>query len=149
MLARKIQGVHELAEQFTGLPLQIKPDEAQELAHAVEQCAKEFNVVVSGKTAALLNLAATAAMIYTPKIIMIYAAIRMAQMQAASENATNITPAEMAAAGSPIPEAADAGAVAAGTAIHPAAMNGQAPVTSAAKLPPTTTPAVKGRAQLG
>lgn len=149
MLARKIQGVHQMAQDITGLPLAVDADDANELAIAVSDVSKEFGVVIGGKTAAILNLAATAAMIYGPKLLVIYAAIRMQQMAAAAAQATDVTPAEQAAAGTPIPEAADAGAVAAGTAVHPAANGSTPPATTRAQVPPTTAPKIKGRVALG
>jgi hypothetical protein len=149
MLARKIQGVHQMAEDFTGLPLSITADEATELAKAIGDASKEFNVVIGGKTAAILNLAATCAMIYAPKVIVIYAAIKMQQMAAAAEAARDVSPTEAAAAGSPIPEAVNAGAVAAGVAVHPATNGTRPPATTAAQVPPTTAPKIKGRVALG
>jgi hypothetical protein len=132
MFARKIQGLHEMAAAFTQLDIiRITDDEANEIAMALDQVAKEFDVVIGGKTAAILNLAATLGMVYVPKGVMVFMMYQAAKMNAAAEAATDVTATEAAAAGytGGDPAAgADLSAVAAAAMAHPAANSGGATI---------------------
>ncbi len=68
-LARRVQGVHQLAAMATGIPeLVISAGEAEQLADAMAQVAEEFGISLGGKTGAILGLVATAAGIYAPRV---------------------------------------------------------------------------------
>lgn len=142
-----------MAATFTQIPiLQITDDEANEIALALDQVAKEFDVTIGGKTAAILNLAATLGMVYVPKGVMVFMMYQAAKMNQAAEAAADVTPMSEAAAGYTGGEAmvgADLGMVAAAAAAHPAANGGGATVdqngmvTPAGIIPtPSLAPAV-------
>lgn len=67
-LARQITGLHLIAAKMTGIPeIEISPPEAVCLAEAVANVSSEYGLSMSGKTGAMVQLIATAAMIYAPR----------------------------------------------------------------------------------
>ena len=71
-LARQLQGWHAIAAQIAKTPeLAIDSGEAKMLAQAVVNVAKEYDLTVSGKTAAWVGLIATAGAVYAPRAIML------------------------------------------------------------------------------
>jgi hypothetical protein len=70
LLSKHIEGLHHIAYVATGIPeLQISSEESQLLAGAVATVAQEYDLEISGKTGALIQLAAVCGMIYVPKFI--------------------------------------------------------------------------------
>lgn len=71
-LARQLIGIHMLAVSATGLAeLAISENEAVLLADAMANVAQEYDLALDGKTGATIQLIATGAMIYLPRIAMI------------------------------------------------------------------------------
>lgn len=82
-LAKQIEGLHHLMALATGIPeLQVQPHEAEMLGGAVANVCDEYDLSLSGKTGALLQLAAAAAMIYAPRFSVITARIKENQRKA-------------------------------------------------------------------
>lgn len=70
LLARQLMGLHHMAAMFTGLPVIILSDaEAKMMADALCNVANEYDLAISGKTAATLQLVATLGMVYVPRLI--------------------------------------------------------------------------------
>lgn len=68
VLAKQVEGLHQLMALATGIPeLAIKTEEAQLLGGAIAQVAQEYDLEMSGKTGAMLQLIAVCGMIYVPK----------------------------------------------------------------------------------
>src|SRR5690349_15268978 len=75
-LATQIKGLHVLGAMMTGIPeLQLHDKEAEMLAGGVVAVAKEYNLDISGKTGAMIQLAAACAAIYVPRLIMVKARV--------------------------------------------------------------------------
>lgn len=71
-LSKQIQGLHALGAMMTGIPeLQLHDKEAEMLAGGVVAVAKEYNLDISGKTGAMIQLAAACAAIYVPRFVVI------------------------------------------------------------------------------
>lgn len=88
-LAKQLQGLHTLGAMLTGIPeMQILPEEAALLADAVKNVAEEYDLELSGKTGAAIQLLATAAMIYVPRLLQ----VRQRAMQAAQQGAMHSDP---------------------------------------------------------
>lgn len=73
-MAKQIMGVHMIADKmlakFTGVEcLALAESESYALAEGIASMSREFEIVVSGKTAAMLQFAVTAAMIYAPRFV--------------------------------------------------------------------------------
>lgn len=67
-LARQIIGLHLIASQATGIPeLALSEPEAAMLAESVAAVSVEYGLSLSGKTGALIQLIAAAAMVYAPR----------------------------------------------------------------------------------
>lgn len=76
-LAKQIEGLHHLIALATGIPeLQVQPNEAAMLGGAIANVCEEYDLSLSGKTGALLQLAAAAAMIYAPRFSLVTARIK-------------------------------------------------------------------------
>ncbi len=86
----KVQGFHYMAAMFTGSPLFVlSDDEIDALTVSIVECSKHYNMtILTGKHAALLQLVATAGMIYGGKIM----ALRRAAMEAQAERPSPATP---------------------------------------------------------
>lgn len=68
-LTKQIQGLHELMSLASGIPeLKLTPPEAEMLGGAVANMCEEYDLSLSGKTGALLQLLAAGAMIYIPRL---------------------------------------------------------------------------------
>jgi hypothetical protein len=90
-LAVQLMGIHHIAAHATGLPeLQINEKEAVMLAESIATLAAEYDLSLSGKTGAALQLMGVAAVIYYPRF-------KAVQQRAREQNATVINP-EMGAA---------------------------------------------------
>lgn len=77
-LAKQLRGIHALAAKLLPIPgpdgtklLELSDTEATELANAVAGVAKEYDLELSGKTGAAIQLFGVAAMIYGPRIYVI------------------------------------------------------------------------------
>lgn len=82
-LAKQVEGLHQLMALATGIPeLQVRPEEAQMLGGAIAAVCEEYDLSLSGKTGALLQLAAAAAMVYAPRFAVVTQ--RVKQQQAAA-----------------------------------------------------------------
>lgn len=87
-LAKQLQGLHAIAAMVTGLPqLQIAPQEAEMLSSAIVNVCEEYDLSVSGKTGAALQLFAAAGMIYIPRIPQIQQQIMVNKHNAAMQRA--------------------------------------------------------------
>lgn len=83
-LAKQVEGLHQLMALATGIPeLQVRPEEAQMLGGAIAAVCEEYDLSLSGKTGALLQLAAAAAMVYAPRFAVVTQ--RVKQQQAARQ----------------------------------------------------------------
>jgi hypothetical protein len=90
-LAKQIQGLHALGAMVTGIPeLQIAEQEAHALAGGVVAVAKEYNLEISGKTGALIQLAAACAAVYIPRVLIIKQRAAQAQAQARASQGVTI-----------------------------------------------------------
>lgn len=75
-LAKQLAGVHMMVAQITGIPeFQIHETEAAMLASSVAAVCDEYDLNLNGKTGAFLQLIASAAFIYFPRIPHIQARI--------------------------------------------------------------------------
>jgi len=71
-LARQIQGLHFIAVKMSGFKeLEISESESVMLAESVVNVAREYDLALSGKTGALLQLTGVAVMIYLPRLMSI------------------------------------------------------------------------------
>jgi hypothetical protein len=77
-LAKQLRGIHSLAAKLLPIPgpngtklLELDDTEATQLAEAVAAVAKEYDLELSGKTGAAIQLLGVAAMIYGPRIYVI------------------------------------------------------------------------------
>ena len=71
-LTEQLNGLHTLAAVLLHAPeLQLSPSECQALAIACDKILAEFHFTLSGKTAAILSLIATASFIYLPRAVAI------------------------------------------------------------------------------
>jgi len=71
-LAQQIQGLHMIAAQMTGQPIfALSEGESKMLAASVIRMAGEYNLAMSGKTGALVQLLGVCAVIYVPKLVAI------------------------------------------------------------------------------
>ena len=92
-LAKQLRGIHSLAAKLLPIPgpngtklLELDDTEANELANAVAAVAKEYDLELSGKTGAAIQLFGVAAMIYGPRIYVIQQMrVFNAQQRAAAE----------------------------------------------------------------
>lgn len=75
-LARQIMGGHLIAAQFLGPEIAIDETESKMLAESVVNLAEQYDIVVSGKTAAWLGLIATAAIVYGPRVPALVAKVK-------------------------------------------------------------------------
>lgn len=77
-LAKQLRGIHALAAKLLPIPgpngtklLELDDEEAKQLADAVAAVAKEYDLELSGKTGAAIQLFGVAAMIYGPRIYVV------------------------------------------------------------------------------
>jgi hypothetical protein len=100
-LAKQLRGIHALAAKLLPIPgpdgsklLELSDVEATQLAEAVAGVAKEYDLELSGKTGAAIQLFGVAAMIYGPRVYVIQQMRTYAQKQksAAEENARRQDP---------------------------------------------------------
>ena len=69
-LAGQIQGLHMIAAEMTGVPIfALSEKESKMLAASVIKIAGEYNLAMSGKTGAMIQLIGVCAMIYVPRLI--------------------------------------------------------------------------------
>jgi hypothetical protein len=100
VLARKLVGLHEIAyilstriDPPNGAPeIKLEADEAEELARDIVNCMREFGFSVSGKFAALIGLASTAAAVYAPRAVMIIQRKKMERARDVTPVKNNATP---------------------------------------------------------
>jgi len=87
-LGKQLVGIHALAAMFLQIPeVQITEQEGVTLGNAVVAVCEEYNLSVSGKTGAAIQLLAAAAMIYAPRAFVIKA--RIDQNRAAQARPVN------------------------------------------------------------
>jgi len=86
-LGAQLVGIHQLLAMFTQTPeLQLSPEQGQALGAAVVNVCNEYDLNISGKTGAMVQLLATSAMIYAPMLMAVrfrYAQEELAREQAA------------------------------------------------------------------
>lgn len=72
-LANQLSFIHGGLAMMTGLPfMALQPQESLQLSQSIIACAEVYGVdIFSGKTAVLIQLGATAAMIYVPRFLML------------------------------------------------------------------------------
>jgi len=81
-MAKKLQGWHQLAAMLLRTPeLALDYDEAEMLVNDVENLTREYGISLTGKTAAWLGLAGSAAMIYAPRAMLVMSKIQQAKAQ--------------------------------------------------------------------
>ena len=72
-LSKQIEGLHIIAASMTGIKeLIISTTESSMLASSIITVCDEYSLSIDGKTGAAMQLLATAAMIYAPRIISIF-----------------------------------------------------------------------------
>lgn len=70
VLGRQIVGIHAMVAGITKIPeAAIGDDEGSMMAQAIVNMADQYDLELDGKTGAALQLFATAAMIYAPRVI--------------------------------------------------------------------------------
>jgi hypothetical protein len=94
-LAKQLRGIHALAAKLLPIPgpngtklLELDDTEATQLADAVAAVAKEYDLELSGKTGAAIQLFGVAAMIYGPRIYVIQQMRQYAANQKQAEEQT-------------------------------------------------------------
>ncbi len=76
-LAKQIEGIHILAATITGMPeIALTSNESALLAGALITLAGEYDLSMSGKTGAAIQLLGVAALIYVPRALTISTRIR-------------------------------------------------------------------------
>jgi len=81
-MAKKLQGWHQLAAMLLRTPeLALDYDEAEMLVNDVENLTREYGISLTGKTAAWLGLAGSAAMIYAPRALIVASKVQQARAQ--------------------------------------------------------------------
>lgn len=87
-MGKQLVGLHALAYAATGIPeCAINDQEGEMLAGGVAAVCEQYNLAISGKTGAMLQLFAAAAMVYGPRYVSLQR--RMAQARKAhDENRT-------------------------------------------------------------
>ena len=66
-LGNQLVGIHQLAAMFTNTPeLQLTDQAGRALGEAIVNVCNEYDLNISGKTGAMMQLLATSAMIYAP-----------------------------------------------------------------------------------
>ena len=79
-MAKQVQGLHQIAALATGIPeLVLQKEEAEMLGVAIARVCEEYGLSLSGKTGALLQLAAAGAMIYAPRLAAVAQRVKQAQ----------------------------------------------------------------------
>lgn len=94
-LAKQLKGIHALAAKLLPIPgpngkplIELDDEEATQLADAVAGVAKEYDLELSGKTGAAIQLFGVAAMIYGPRVYVIQQMrVYNAQQKAEAERA--------------------------------------------------------------
>jgi hypothetical protein len=82
-LARQVEGLHQLMALALGVPeLALQSQEAAMLGGAIAAVCDEYDLSLSGKTGALLQLAAAAAMVYGPRFVAVGQRVKQAQARA-------------------------------------------------------------------
>lgn len=85
-LAKQLLFGHAVAAQLTKIPdIAIDSGEADILAGAISNLMTEYDIALSGKTAALLGMLGAAAIVYGPRIIMATDKIKRAKAQKLAE----------------------------------------------------------------
>jgi hypothetical protein len=81
-LGKQIVGLHKLAYLATGIPeLEISEQEGDLLGGALATVAQEYDLELSGKTGAMLQLVAACGMIYVPRFIALQKRVAIAKAQ--------------------------------------------------------------------
>lgn len=79
-LAKQLEGIHLMVASITKLnELCISDTESMMLAQSLQTMSAEYNLSLDGKTGATIQLVATCAMIYVPRVIVINNKIKQAQ----------------------------------------------------------------------
>src|SRR5574337_178250 len=98
-LARQIFGLHTLAAMATGIPeATIGEQESVMLATALDSVADQYGLSLDGKTGAAIQLIATAAMIYAPRVVAVRARIAAQSAAADAVNAARTVDTESSVA---------------------------------------------------
>lgn len=72
LLGKQLVGIHQMAAMMTQIPeAQISDPEGLMMAQSIVNVANQYDLELDGKTGAMIQLLATAAMIYAPRVIMV------------------------------------------------------------------------------
>lgn len=86
-LANQVKGLHELAAMGTGIPeFRLADQEAILLADAMANVSEQYGLSLSGKTGALVQMAAACAMIYAPRFAMVQQRVRATKAKTVEGN---------------------------------------------------------------
>lgn len=86
-LANQLKFFHAAAARLTRLEdLEIDNDEAEMLADSIATLMREYDIALSGKTAALLGIVGAMGMVYGPRFIMIREQVQRRKAAQAKEN---------------------------------------------------------------
>jgi hypothetical protein len=92
-LAKQVVGLHQLAAIATGIPeLAISEQEGAMLGGAMASVAEEYNLELSGKTGAMLQLIAVCGMIYVPKFGALKTRVNEAKARRAQKGTLHVIP---------------------------------------------------------
>jgi hypothetical protein len=82
-LAQQLIGLHMMAAKLTGQQFMLlDPAEAKLLADAMENVAREYDLELSGKTGAFIQLLAAGAIVYGPRVLKLKAIREQARREA-------------------------------------------------------------------
>lgn len=104
-----VVGLHKMLAVATGVPeFEINEAEGQALAEAMDAVASEYDIAVSGKAAAMLQLIGTAGLVYYPRVSSIASKVKAkkaaAQMQEQMQGDASHTPPEDYSGGPSFPQ---------------------------------------------
>lgn len=90
-LAKQVFGLHQIAALATGIPeLAIREEEATMLGGAIATVAQEYDLEMSGKTGAMLQLIAVCGMVYIPKFAALKTRVAQAKAQREQQGALHV-----------------------------------------------------------
>lgn len=94
-LANQVKGLHALAAMGTGIPeFNLADGEAVMLADAMATVAEQYGLSLSGKTGALIQLAAACALVYAPRLAAVNARVKAARAKPVEGPAVTVTHSE-------------------------------------------------------
>src|SRR2546423_10441970 len=106
-LAKQLIGIHTIAAKLTQMPfVAIDQTEADMLADAIDNVAREYDLALDGKTGAFIQLMAAAAVVYGPRVMMYQAIQRRSRREAGQTVEGTATPIDQGANGATASSAA-------------------------------------------